>query len=659
MAKQSSALKRLERSRWLLLGLLVVSLLACVGKPPVPPVPPAPPPPPPPSTDPGPPTQLPQGLPNQGLSDEEVRTFFHLAEGSELLPTSWLKALEQKDSATLFLENVERFGLLPDEKDPGRLPIGLSSEPSLDTRWANIRMSGINCAACHVGEFASGGSKVRVIGAPNKFDVEVFFEALYDAGTETITHPRKLYRFVKRLLRAPDDAFAAKVGSDSLSLFMTPYEGLEELSAASELEREVTERLEELVAEEQAVEAADLRDGLMVAKSPGAPTRLERDVALAALDKQLQLKQPVALGAELSAALARENFAALEPRRLTRQRKRLRLVEFFGEVRRVIRLFKARLKFVRNLHAFFEQGRNKTKPMLGRVDAFGDTRNLLFPKDQVLANAPVSYPHLWGIGNLAWLHWDGNTNSMLERNMGQAIGLGAVSDSSGLSTLLPRNIAKLESIAQKLHAPHWPEEVFGPIDIERAKAGKQLFQTNCRPCHDNPAGRDDIPDVGTDPGRRASFGATLPSSGQRFSDALATKLALLKTKSYEIFGILPAEANQIEQGRIPAIWRSPRPAYVSRPLIGIWATAPYLHNGSVASLFDLLSPEREAFRVGTSREYDCAKLGYAANGRADGQVFDVTLAGNGNQGHPYTFAKVDERYAVIEYLKTLTTEHPE
>ena len=62
----------------------------------------------------------------------------------------------------------------------------------------------------------------------------------------------------------------------------------------------------------------------------------------------------------------------------------------------------------------------------GRTDAFGRLRGVLFGEKEMLAlDAPVSYPPLWGFADRTWLHWDGNTNSALERNIGQALGLGA------------------------------------------------------------------------------------------------------------------------------------------------------------------------------------------------------------------------------------------
>jgi hypothetical protein len=96
--------------------------------------------------------------------------------------------------------------------------------------------------------------------------------------------------------------------------------------------------------------------------------------------------------------------------------------------------------------------------------------------------------------------------------------------------------------------------------------------------------------------------------------------------------------------------------YKARPLNGIWATGPYLHNGSVRTLYQLLLPpaEREAkFYVG-SREFESVEVGFANQpGIIDFQL-DTSLPGNRKTGHLYGTAFSDEqRKDVVEYMKTL------
>ena len=112
-------------------------------------------------------------------------------------------------------------------------------------------------------------------------------------------------------------------------------------------------------------------------------------------------------------------------------------------------------------------------------------------------------------------------------------------------------------------------------------------------------------------------------------------------------------------------WRFAPGSYKAGPLAGVWATGPFLHNGSVPTIYDLLSPEDErpaVFYVGSKR-FDAEKLGFVSSydsipeaERARVSRFDTSLPGNSNRGHAFpTGAKLspDERYAIIEYLKVL------
>jgi hypothetical protein len=106
-------------------------------------------------------------------------------------------------------------------------------------------------------------------------------------------------------------------------------------------------------------------------------------------------------------------------------------------------------------------------------------------------------------------------------------------------------------------------------------------------------------------------------------------------------------------------------SYRARSLNGIWATAPYLHNGSVPTLYDLLLPEKckegvgdgkyrpTTFFVG-AREFDPEKVGFKSQGY-DGFKFDTAIRGNRNTGHEYGACRMEDedRWDLIEYLKSL------
>jgi hypothetical protein len=104
----------------------------------------------------------------------------------------------------------------------------------------------------------------------------------------------------------------------------------------------------------------------------------------------------------------------------------------------------------------------------------------------------------------------------------------------------------------------------------------------------------------------------------------------------------------------------PKGAYESRVLQGIWAAAPYLHNGSVASLAELLKPasqRQQRFMVGP--DYDLDNIGLASNQVQSGNVRETTgcddlNSGNSRCGHEFGTSLPDvEKKALLEYLKTL------
>ncbi len=101
--------------------------------------------------------------------------------------------------------------------------------------------------------------------------------------------------------------------------------------------------------------------------------------------------------------------------------------------------------------------------------------------------------------------------------------------------------------------------------------------------------------------------------------------------------------------------------YKARPLNGIWATAPYLHNGSVPNLWQLLQKPEDrvtSFYVG-SREFDPKHVGFDTTQAPGTTLFRVVkdgkqIPGNSNAGHTYGTGLIDkEKWDLIEYMKTL------
>jgi hypothetical protein len=322
---------------------------------------------------------------------------------------------------------------------------------------------------------------------------------------------------------------------------------------------------------------------------------------------------------------------------------------------RALALLKARLAYLKNGKLLLDG----TEPGPGRIDAFGAARNLLFPQDAVPMTSPVSFPFIWDIpdttqqrsdADAVWIHYDGNTNSILERNIGQALGMGAVFDPKTYESMLRiANLHRLEVLTHMLNAPKWPADILGSIDPTKAAAGEKIFNDTCRGCHQNHLYPLTV--VGTDPQRATSFGR--PVGGVPFPAAVKPILDGLKARAFSDDGI--STAVQASMDSNPVIWRAPA-QYLARPLSGVWATAPYLHNGSVPTLWHLLHPaQRPAKFIVGNREYDPAKVGYATGG--SGWIFDTSQPGNSNIGHGDerygTRLTEDQKAALLEYLKTI------
>jgi hypothetical protein len=331
----------------------------------------------------------------------------------------------------------------------------------------------------------------------------------------------------------------------------------------------------------------------------------------------------------------------------------------------------------------------------GRVDAVQAIANrafgtdLMIPTNQRDTVSPVSYPFLWDIWRLSWLQYNGfMPRKAVSRNIGEVIGVFAktniVNDKGELNAEPERwrtsiqldNLLWMEDTLEKLHAPTWPSDVLGPIDQAKADSGKQLFTSHCSGCHGIKELPDDVWDVtvvplehiGTDPNQATKW------AGNTYDLSI---LGLGKEATASV-GV-PAAVNAIRR-QLYADNKTPADeqegdatvlapcGYKARPLIGVWATPPFLHNGAVRTVFDLLSETRPAtFKTG-SREYDPVNLGYIDDQGLGGMVFDTSLAGNSNVGHWWTDDTArpgrigpklsdDDKYAIIEFLKSATYDN--
>ncbi len=578
-----------------------------------------------------------------GLSQAERAEFYHLDEGSEVFPLAWFLALENESGTGLFAQDLERFGFIPDSVGPSNpfgLPVGITAADTRDLREVGVKMVGVNCAACHVAELVVNGNRVRVDGAGGRTDIAKFYGALATATVATATNPRKFLAFLERVREPGPSALSSERENSRAEAAFEVLAGQRRRESASAFDKMLESQLLAALDEEMKRPAEPLAGSLVL--KPG-PAREEAARALSA-----EVNRGVAEAVRKHVPRTERTESSALARRVGPSEVAPSIAAMFSDAFTKLRLFKARVDFIVRLAQ--GGGAQATPPGFGRIDAFGGARNLLFQTNSP-SNAPVSYPHLWNFERVNWLHWDGNTTSVLERNIGQALGLGALLDRTSLaSTVSVYHLHRLEGLARKIQPPRWADK-FGPIDEAAATRGAALFTEHCASCHASGGGVEtELGKIGTDPLRARNFAA--PVNNQPNDRAIAELIGGIKRKAFDERGFTEEERRILDGDRKP-IWRTTS-HYVARPLIAPWATAPFLHNNSVPTLADLLLPPDQRpvqFFVGSS-EYDTARLGFVTSERPGSFPFETKTPGNSNAGHNYgTNLSSQERSSLLEYLK--------
>ncbi len=277
----------------------------------------------------------------------------------------------------------------------------------------------------------------------------------------------------------------------------------------------------------------------------------------------------------------------------------------------------------------------------GRVDTFNPPKVLLnFRMDTLPTNEWVGNCDLTSIWNQGKrqgmrLHWDGNNDSVEERNRSAAYGTGATPP-----TIDRASVQRMKDYIWTNTPPPWP---YG-IDSAKSARGGKIYDQYCAKCHGK-SGSDftgeyvgkvtPIEKIGTDRHRLDSY-----------TEQLCANQNLL-------YAAYPAERFSHFRKTF---------GYANQPLDGLWLRGPYLHNGSVPTLRELL--EAAANRRATFyRGYDVIdreRVGFISDVPEENEkkyfLFDTQLPGNGNAGHEGeeygTNLSAEEKDAVVEFLKT-------
>lgn len=541
---------------------------------------------------------------NQGRDWTPIQRirFYTQDQGSQLMPLAWLRALKGSDGRPFLADSLARYGYLPNPASAAGLPVGFTSA-TLGTR----EMAGMSCAACHTREIVVGEQRYRIDGGPAIVDFQRFLVDLDGAVGRVADDPGAFA------------AFAAEVlGSD--------------------------------------------------ASKPKALEALRQDLAL---------------------------YHKREHEIVTRSLPR---PDMWGL---------GRLDAV--------------SMIMNRVAGLdiGPPPTYLIPANIAEASSPVRYPFLWNAPKQDYTQWpafapNGNAIFGLARNTGEVYGVFGTfhprKDAIGLADLHSRNSANfrglkaLEDLLWKMRPPQWP---FG-VDSDLAAKGEPIYQRVCASCHGETKGATRSlfystwktlkQDVGTDSReydvlkRRVDTGwlgrQRLPvpifspklGNPANATDLLrASVIGAMLQRPFELplvtsGGISAARKAKAAREQLKAAdaeWRKRTDpivtgsatsfAYEARVLHGIWATAPYLHNGSVPTLSALLTRDAERpERFAVGRYYDTRAVGLAEDQRGTGTTRITTGCGEGRHsgnsrcGHNYGVTlSPPEKAALLEYLKRL------
>ncbi len=218
----------------------------------------------------------------------------------------------------------------------------------------------------------------------------------------------------------------------------------------------------------------------------------------------------------------------------------------------------------------------------------------------------------------------------------------------------PKHEAAFRDIQQYLLSLEPPKYPF-PIDAAKAAKGEILFQQHCAECHGTYGEKWTYPnkiialeEIGTDPARYYGIERT-------YGEAYLESWFGQEKGEWKFPGQRPLRETK---------------GYQAPPLDGIWATAPYFHNGSVPTLYGVLNSKarpklyNRSFQTG-EEDYDKTHVGWKVTELHQlpseplsplerRKIYDTTQPGRSNRGHTYGDELTDEeRFQLIEYLKTL------
>jgi hypothetical protein len=298
----------------------------------------------------------------------------------------------------------------------------------------------------------------------------------------------------------------------------------------------------------------------------------------------------------------------------------------------------------------------------GRTRAFRSLVRVVLDRPGERNWAITKIPAIYTQGLRTVAQFDGSITDHDSRSALAAMTAGATPQALA-SRQIEHNIRRTTRFTADLPAPKWTDVVLSAIDQERAARGATLYQQRCFSCHGGPD-RNSAWQLGPETGKVVSL-SQIGTDPERLNFPHAVDLVVkLNTHLPPGHPFHPGDKIRTTDG------------YVSAPIDGAFSRAPYLHNGSVLTLAELinLSPRRDVFFRGRN-EFDPAQVGLVSPSesqwKGDAELqrrlpfrFDAHAAhpGNSNRGHNYPWtseevakdpAKPEQLHDLLEYLKGL------
>lgn len=646
----------------------------------------------------------------QGWDKADSLWFYNTTQGSALIPYDFFLELELAGSEEKIRGNktIDKYRYLPQDEsffNPDALPLGFVK----DTYKGNDYV-GYTCAACHTGQvnFTNDVGKkhaIRIDGGPAMADMVGFLMELEASMEATLSDEAKLERFVERVLDIGNDYSSREAIVKDLekwTLTMQQYNmvneskveyGYARLDAFGRIFNRV---LQHVINLEQAKRVL-----LLAHDSEGNRILTEDQVNLVLKD----ITAPTVIGNEQFALILR-NLISTKP-------------GYPG--------FKCDESGCKELEILKNDFFNEPNAPVSYPFMWDIAQSDYVQWNGLANNAsvgPLGRNVGEVIGVFGILDWKAEDPwfSISAKLSGQNKNKPQIDFTSSIKHT---NLRRLETHLKNLKSPEWPTEILGEFKAEKVARGELVYAQYCQSCHEIIdrnnwdriviANMSSLDSIGTDrkmaensvnyAGKSGNFKYTYQSTdaGTVILGETAPVAALLTAVTKGVVGTPESDkifirrwldwlynlassffdnniSSSVKAGNYPPdTTASPFNSllsYKARSLNGIWATAPYLHNGSVPTLYDLLlpaecdpeKPEMECrpatFEVG-SREFDAKKVGFKSEGFG-GTVFDTSIEGNYNTGHEYAAGKTPQlngeilpalnkrqRDDLLEFMKTL------